>query len=72
MGMELVKISLNEYLILFFTTKNSGMGMGLSISHSIIESHNGRLYATNNTIQGAKFCLTLPLTKDPFQENKDE
>jgi len=56
----------------FFTTKNSGMGMGLSISHSIIESHNGRLYATNNTIQGAKFCLTLPLTKDPFQENKDE
>ncbi|MCK5666617.1 MAG: PhnD/SsuA/transferrin family substrate-binding protein [Thiotrichaceae bacterium] len=48
----------------FFTTKNSGMGMGLSISSSIIEAHNGRLYASNNTIQGARFCFTLPLTKE--------
>ncbi|MCU7835129.1 MAG: PhnD/SsuA/transferrin family substrate-binding protein [gamma proteobacterium symbiont of Taylorina sp.] len=45
----------------FFTTKNSGLGMGLSISKSIIEAHDGKLYATNNTIQGARFCLTLPL-----------
>ena len=48
----------------FFTTKNSGMGMGLSISSSIIEAHNGKLYAANNTIQGARFCFTLPLTKE--------
>ena len=48
----------------FFTTKNSGMGMGLSISSSIIDAHSGKLYASNNTIQGARFCFTLPLTKE--------
>lgn len=48
----------------FFTTKKSGLGMGLSISSSIIEAHNGKLYASNNTIQGARFCFTLPLTKE--------
>ncbi len=48
----------------FFTTKNSGMGMGLSISSSIIDAHNGKLYASNNTIQGARFCFSLPLAKE--------
>ncbi len=48
----------------FFSTKNSGMGMGLSISSSIIDAHNGKLYASNNTIQGARFCFTLPLEKE--------
>ena len=52
----------------FFTTKSSGMGMGLSISSSIIEAHDGKLYAENNTEQGARFCLTLPVTEEPFIE----
>jgi len=44
----------------FFTTKTHGTGMGLRISRSIIESHEGRLWADNNPSRGARFCFTLP------------
>jgi two-component system sensor kinase FixL len=47
----------------FFTTKATGLGMGLSVSHSIIESHGGRLWAENNPGQGATFCFTLPVAE---------
>ncbi len=44
----------------FYTTKNEGMGIGLSVSRSIIESHHGRLWATRNEGPGATFSFSIP------------
>jgi PAS domain S-box-containing protein len=44
----------------FYTTKKGGMGIGLSVSRSIIESHHGRLWATPNNGPGATFSFSIP------------
>jgi C4-dicarboxylate-specific signal transduction histidine kinase len=48
----------------FYTTKASGMGIGLAISRSIIESHQGRLWATPNDGPGATFSFSIPCRGD--------
>jgi signal transduction histidine kinase len=52
---------LNEVFDPFFTTKKQGMGIGLSISRTIVHAHKGRIWAENQREGGAVFCLSLPL-----------
>jgi C4-dicarboxylate-specific signal transduction histidine kinase len=46
----------------FMTTKETGMGIGLAVSRSIVEAHGGRLWAENNKTGGAIFSVALPLS----------
>ncbi|MHA2315616.1 MAG: sensor histidine kinase, partial [Candidatus Hermodarchaeia archaeon] len=45
----------------FFSTNSQGLGIGLSISRSIIEAHGGRIWAESNPAGGATFRFTLPM-----------
>ena len=50
----------------FYTTKPSGMGLGLVISKSIVQAHGGSLSASHNPAGGAVFCVTLPVLREEF------
>ncbi len=50
-----------------FTTKPTGMGMGLSICRSIIEAHGGRLWASQSTPHGTDFQFTIPSANRPIE-----
>jgi signal transduction histidine kinase len=49
----------------FFTTKKEGMGLGLSIARTIVEAHQGQIWAENNSEVGATFYFTVPVSKEP-------
>jgi signal transduction histidine kinase len=59
-GLGLEPQSLPRLFEAFYTTKKDGMGIGLSVSRSIIESHDGRLWAASNDGPGASFTFSLP------------
>jgi two-component system sensor kinase FixL len=61
-GIGLSRETPDEIFHPFYTTKRNGLGMGLSISRSIIEAHGGRLWAENNLERGATFYFTLPIS----------
>jgi PAS domain S-box-containing protein len=63
-GPGLDPASLERLFDAFYTTKSSGLGMGLSICRSIIEAHGGRIWASANEPRGAVFHLSLPLERD--------
>ena len=56
--------NLGDIFNAFYTTKPDGIGMGLAISRSIVEAHGGRLWASGNVPQGAKFQFTIPLYRE--------
>jgi C4-dicarboxylate-specific signal transduction histidine kinase len=66
-GVGLPPQHLDQIFDAFFTTKHEGTGMGLRISRSIVESHGGLLWATNNPPRGASFHLTLPTTAESHE-----
>jgi len=53
----------------FFTTKAKGMGLGLSVCHTIIAAHRGKLWATNNADCGATFHFSLPIGGSKVSNN---
>ena len=59
-GSGIDPIHMDRIFDAFFTTKDRGMGMGLSICRSIIESHGGQLWASPNNPHGTNFHVKLP------------
>jgi two-component system, LuxR family, sensor kinase FixL len=60
-GVGLSRDTVNRIFEPFYSTKQNGLGMGLSISRSIIEAHGGQLWARNNSDCGATFSFTVPV-----------
>jgi two-component system, LuxR family, sensor kinase FixL len=62
-GRRIPEEKMEQIFEAFFTTKEEGMGLGLSVCRTIITAHRGKLWATNNTDRGATFHFSLPIGK---------
>jgi signal transduction histidine kinase len=60
---------MNKLLDAFYTTKSEGMGIGLSVSRSIIERHQGRLWAEPNVGPGATFSFSIPMRPETVTDS---
>jgi PAS domain S-box-containing protein len=63
-GVGLARQSMDKLFDAFYTTKSGGMGIGLSVSRSIIDRHHGRLWATANDGPGATFSFSIPRAQE--------
>jgi C4-dicarboxylate-specific signal transduction histidine kinase len=63
-GPGLAESSIERAFEAFYTTKSTGLGMGLSICRSIVEDHGGRLWVVANVPTGAAFQFTIPTRSD--------
>jgi C4-dicarboxylate-specific signal transduction histidine kinase len=64
-GPGLAAGALEQVFAAFYTTKPGGLGLGLSICRSIVEAHDGRLWASANELEGATFQFSLPAAERP-------
>jgi len=62
-GVGVAAASASKLFEAFYTTKPDGMGIGLSVSRSIIESHHGRLWCEPHDGPGATFGFSIPATR---------
>jgi len=69
-GVGLAPKAADKLFEAFYTTKTDGMGIGLSISRSIIEAHHGRLWATANEGHGATFSFAIPSRPEGSRDNE--
>jgi PAS domain S-box-containing protein len=70
-GMGVEPQAVNSLFEAFYTTKSSGMGIGLSVSRSIIESHHGRIWASPNDGPGASFSFSIPAASEGVAKTSD-
>ena len=63
---------LEEIFNPFFTTKSTGSGLGLSISHQIVEDHKGYIHVESELNKGSSFFINLPLTQEKTKRRRDD
>jgi signal transduction histidine kinase len=67
-GLGIPDEHLDKLFVPFFTTKSNGAGLGLSITHKILQNHNGFIEVTSEVGVGTIFVVNLPLKQPPEEK----